>query len=188
MDIRSTDRRIREKAQARALSALLVGFVLACQAPLSAQTAVHPVGGPRGASFEVEVVEANLKGAFDAVFCCDDLKATVRVEEVEDSPARVFLNVEVDPQAKLGVHVLQLLSDEGLSKRLTLQVNAEPHIAEQDGPHLTPSQAQLIEYPAVVNGRLSEDGEVDFYAIEVAAGRKAIRRLKSSNTTIGCRT
>src|SRR5262245_8391029 len=166
-------------------SIIFLGFSLLVQARSSAQTSIFPIGGQCGTSFEAEVLEANMKGPFGIQFDSDELEATVRQEnnsldgtaaELEagasqekdkKDTSRIFLDFKVSPKAAPGIHVFQMISAEGLSRRLTVQLNAERNIMESDEPHQTPSEAQRIEYPVVVNGRIGKSGEVDYYALYV---------------------
>ncbi len=133
-------------------------------AQLGAQTSVYPLGGQRGTSFEVQV--HNYGCVSGVSFCCRQIQARVK----EKCPAA--LEVRVDPAAEIGVHLLRLLSPEGVSRPLTLQVVAEPAVAESKTPHQSAGEAQPVGVPTVVNGQISHSGELDFYAFEASAGEE----------------
>src|SRR5207249_4689063 len=84
---------------------------------------------------------------------------------------KVSLTVELSARAKPGAHALRLFSRAGISNALSLQVNSEPVIAESEAPHNKPGDTQLITFPVVVNGRLSQKGEVDYYSFDAVEGQ-----------------
>ena len=66
---------------------------------------------------------------------------------------------------------------------LGMVVVDEPVSLEAPGPHGRPAQAQPVEIPTLLNGKLSRNGEVDFYSFRASGGdRLVIRAL--SNTTV----
>jgi hypothetical protein len=152
---------------------LILFWCLSCALTPSnhAEVALFPMGGQQGSEFETEVIGDGFDGAHDVVFDCDTIQGEVRTE-TEDDETRVFIRIKIDPAAVLGPHVCRVLTSQGLSEPLILQVNTEPAVTESDKPHSKPGKAQPLEYPVVVNGVIREAGEVDFYAIEVEAGEE----------------
>ncbi len=142
--------------------ALTFGIVLSPAVHLRAQTSIDPLGGQRGTRFEVQV--HNYGCVSGVLFCCSHLRA-----EVKDA-CQPVLEVEVDPTAAIGVHLLRLFSAEGVSRPLTLQVVAEPTVPESETSHQSAREAQPVGVPTVVNGQISHSGELDFYAFEATSG------------------
>ena len=160
---------------------------------------VSPIGGRQGTTFEVEVRGRALEGASVAWFECNDLKATLKkVEEVkQDSVAkdskertygsiqdskqgyRAVLDIEVDRDAAIGLHAFRLVTPKGASNALTLQVVSEPVVGEISSSHKTPNEAQALKFPAVVNGKISQQGELDFYSFAVAEGEELLFQVLS---------
>ncbi len=152
-------------------------------------SSLFPLGGRSGTRFEVRIRGENLDGVYAVWFDCDAITAEVRkveerLEEVDvvqqaGTTAKdtkqfyhVFLKVSVDRKTTVGAHTLRLVSRQGLSNPLSLLVNSEPLIDESENPINTPQEAQQVRFPVVVNGRLSQPGEVDYYAFEAAQGQK----------------
>jgi len=123
-----------------------------------------PVGGQRGTQFDVKVQSEG--EAHTVIFDCDLLKASPEWI-VEGTTSYLSLHVDVDPKAELGVHTFHLVGKSGVTNKITLQVYDEPSIEEWEAPHGTPSEAQPVTYPSVIQGEILEHGEVDFYAFEV---------------------
>ena len=160
---------------------------------------VSPLGGRQGTSFEVEVRGRALQGVSAAWFQCNDLKAVVRtVEEFEQEPMakgskgktsgsthdslqgyRAVLDIEVDRDAAIGLHAFRLITPRGASNALTLQVVSEPVVGETTSSHNTPGEAQALEFPTVVNGKISQEGELDFYSFEVTEGQELLFQVLS---------
>ena len=144
--------------------AFVLGALLFPTVHLGAQTSVYPLGGQRGTSFEVQV--QNYGCISGALFCCQHIQARVK------DACQALLEVEVDPAAEMGVHLLRLFSPQGVSRPLTLQVVAEPTVLESKTSHQSAREAQPVSVPTVVNGRISHSGELDVYAFEASSGQE----------------
>ena len=73
--------------------------------------------------------------------------------------------------------------DERLSNSITYAVDTLPECNETESNN-TPEQAQLIELPKIINGRIAESGDVDMFRFDGRAGDKIVaevygRRLNS---------
>jgi len=87
---------------------------------------------------------------------------------------RAALVIEVARDAAIGLHAFRLVTPRGASNALTLQVVSEPVVGETTSSHNTPGEAQALEFPTVVNGKISQVGELDFYSFEVAEGQELL--------------
>lgn len=149
---------------------------------------VFPMGARQGAHLRVEVRGRNLGGSYAAWFSSQRLKG--RVEEVEPAKDlkpppgesgdekkkgnRVLLRVEVDPETKVGNHAVRLVSPRGVSNAMSFRVDSDPVIEEIEGLHQRPEQAQEITFPVVVNGRISQGGEVDSYGFDALKNQELV--------------
>jgi len=148
---------------------------------------VHPLGARAGSALEVEVQGYLLEGARAVWFEQGRLQGRIRdvraasAEENGDSEAAgedkpVLLGVRVElaipSDALAGVHRFRLVSKRGVSNALMFRVNSDAVLDETSQPHQTPSTAQQVAIPAVVNGRVASDGEEDFYAFELTQARE----------------
>jgi hypothetical protein len=144
---------------------------------------VYPLGSQKGSRFQAEVEGKNLDGAYAVRFDCDELRAQVKKVEIirsegtekednEKQRQRLILEVEIDRAALLGAHTFQVISPQGISNPLSLQVNAETVISEGEASHSKPENAQAVSFPVVINGKIGQPGEVDYYAIEVPEDQK----------------
>ena len=148
---------------------------------------VHPLGARAGSALEVEVQGYLLEGARAVWFEQGRLQGRVReVRAVsaegnsdseatgEDKPVLLGVRVklEVPSDAPFGVHRFRLVSKRGVSNALMFRVNSDAVLDETSRSHQTPSTAQQVAVPAVVNGRVASDGEEDFYAFELTEARE----------------
>ena len=141
-----------------------------------------PFGGQQGADFKTTIRGRSLDNISSVWFDCDQLAATVVSVENDKSAASasggkkkkksstgplqlLTLAIKVAPGAEPGLHYMRVLTPRGISNSLPLRVHAEPAISEDQGRHETPQLAQQIStFPAVINGKLTASGEVDYYS------------------------
>ncbi len=176
-----------------ALLALLLLSPAAAQempAPMPTEPEAHwiyPLGGRQGTRVEAEV-EGRLLQEVHAVWSTESgLRGNIlgvrpvaeQTKEGEKggygdkgkAPAqRVTLELEIDPDVPSGVHSLYLVSGQGISNPLSFLVNSDPVTEESRDTGGVDSGPRTVRPPLILNGRLSSDGEVDSYALEVTAG------------------
>lgn len=159
---------------------------------------VFPLGGRQGTSIEVMIRGKHLEDTYAVLFDSERLKGTVeKVEEIIEEPEEgkkeekkeenqygVFLQVEMEPTARVGNHALRLLSPRGISNPLQFRVSSDPVIVEIDTPHHTTNRAQQVTFPVVINGRISEAGKLDYYRFEVVQGEELKLELVPSQQAI----
>lgn len=148
---------------------------------------VHPLGARAGSALEVEVQGYLLEGARAVWFEQGKLRGRVRdlgpasSEKTSDGDAAsgdtpvllsVRLRLEIPSTAPAGIHRFRLVSRRGVSNALMFRVNSDVVLDETGQPHQTPSTAQPVAIPAVVNGRVTSDGEEDLYAFEITEARE----------------
>lgn len=191
MNVFSPWRRIAGLGAAALLAAAFPAGPLQAQEPAPPTDpkllSVHPLGARAGSALEVEVQGYLLEGARAVWFEQGRLQGRVReVRAVpaggnsdseaagEDKPAllRVRVKLEVPSDVPAGVHRFRLVSKLGVSNALMFRVNTDAVLDETGQPHQTPSTAQQVAIPALVNGRVVRDGEEDFYAFELTQAQE----------------
>ena len=180
-------------------------LLLASAAPLRAEekepnlagdpeiVSIFPMGGRQGAVHQAQVRGRNLNGTYAVWFSSPHLQARVEaVEEVGDlKPVpqdetrtkeghRVLLRLGIEPAAGVGDHSVRLLSPRGVSNALSFNVTGDPVIREMEVPHQLPDQAQEMHFPVIVNGRLSQGGEVDWYGFDVLQDQELLFEVTGS--------
>ena len=147
---------------------------------------LFPLGGQQGTILEVEIRGKSLDGAYAVWLNTEGIKARVQgVDEIEFKDydrttkgwktqvgQRVLLQLEIDGSAEVGTYWLRVVSRRGVSNRLPFRVTSDPILAETEALHQSPSEAQQLQFPVVVNGKLSQGGELDYYGFEVVKGQE----------------
>jgi len=153
-------------------------------------TSVFPIGVQRGTTDQIEIRGIGIEGTYEVV--SDSAVFTTKVESVEDfelEPAwvppdyrsqprpkrigqKVRLSVEVSHTASIGPHFFRLVTPQGLTNRLMLLVGSDRISVEMSSPHQTADQPQELQIPASLNGRITKDGEVDFYSFNASEGQE----------------
>jgi hypothetical protein len=104
-----------------------------------------------------------------------------------DAPGIVFksgtnsglFSVEVAADAPVGPHLVRAFNEEGASGLRFLVVTSEPQRAEQE-PNDEFKQPQLVDrLPASISGRLEKSGDVDSFAVELAAGQTLVASVEA---------
>jgi hypothetical protein len=160
---------------------------------------VFPSVGQPGKKFQSEVRANWIAGAHAVWFDADGLRGRVlKVEEIQEEAAPgsdasaekktrphlycASIEVEIDPAAASGDHLLRLVAAAGLSNALPFRVVREPLVIEGSAPHQLAKQAEDLTLPAIINGRLDKPGQLDYYAFQAKQGREvAVEVLRAEN-------
>ena len=153
---------------------------------------ISPLGGNQGSNFAATVRGENLDAAYHVWFDCQGLSAAIEAireidpDESEEKPYpppapdakklerklyELRLRVVVAANAQLGAHEMRLVTPLGVTDALSVLVDSVRVVLETDQSHSIQAQAQHLAIPAVVNARLAESGEVDYYSFDVEAGQ-----------------
>ena len=160
-----------------------------------ALSTLSPLGGTKGDPFQIHIRGKRLQDVHAVWFECHDLSAQIQgVTEIEQTEQeegdeyykrrarallgqhreepefQVIVELETSDETREGLHHFRLVSPQGLSNSLSVQIVGLPVQTETESLHSRPSQAQTLELPAIVNGAISQKGELDYYSIEVKAG------------------
>ena len=145
---------------------------------------LYPLGGRPGEAFTAHVRGKGLAGAARVWVDSDHITAHIRQVAPIQLPAekysgaksdrqqdgqRVALQVKVGTHAEPGAYHLRLICERGISNPVTLLVGAEPVAVEDEGKHQLSNDAQLVSVPVAMQGRISKEGETDWY--EFGAGQ-----------------
>ena len=173
-------------------------MLLSILAPMDAQHAdtvqaprilsLFPIGGSTGSRFQGQVRGTGLDGAYALWFDAAGLSAKVatiqeiQIDEEAGKPdtdgkkvlrgQSIRVDMEIGSDVAPGVYSLRLLTRNGISNPLPFLVSSAPVITETQNPHDKPEQAQELQWPVIVNGRVSKPAESDFYAFQVREGEE----------------
>lgn len=152
---------------------------------------VFPLGARQGSVLEVEIRGRNLTGVqaiwFDAAGLSGQIKTVDQIKLEEKGGAltqvtqenktrpghRVLLQLEIGLSTRCGSYLLRLVSPRGISNALPFLVSTGSisSASETSTSHRTPAEAQPLDIPVIVNGRIAEKGELDYYSFEAVKGQ-----------------
>lgn len=152
------------------LLSVCAGVSVASAAPPKL-TMLYPAGGQVGSEF---VVAASGEFADWPVEVWSSRSDVQIKAEAEKGKLRVTIAKEAAP----GVVWLRLFNAEGASSPRPLLIDQLPEIAENE-PNNSPEQPQAVTLPGIVNGKLNKSGDVDGYAVTLAAGETLVASLRA---------
>jgi hypothetical protein len=139
-------------------------------------THVLPVAVQRGHASEVEVFgQMDFAGTYKAMFegaglSAEILTAPPKAKQKAGTPVKtVKLRVTASKDATCGVREFRLASDRGISSIGQIVVVDEP-VVEEKGPNNSPAQAQVVQLPAAICGRIEAAEDVDCFRFHAKAG------------------
>ena len=150
------------------LGLIVASFQIAAEAPKFEQ--FFPAGGARGTTNSLLAV-----GKFEPW----------PVDVWIDSPGVMFrpekeagkFNVEIAPDAALGVRLVRFSNKEGATELRFFVVTARREVPESE-PNDDWTRAQPVPaLPATLNGRLEKNGDVDSFAVTLEAGQWLVASL-----------
>lgn len=170
----------------RAIWAILAGLAVL---PISAESrvepkasSIHPFIGQQGTTFLVTVRGSGLAGTTGVSLGKAPFTVAVEGQETEKpgesaGPAKrpidlVKLRVQALPDAKPGRYPIRLITKNGVSNALPIQIVDLPVAVEPEGAHDGRQSAVAVsKVPVAYAGRLSQRGETDYYSFHADAGQ-----------------
>jgi hypothetical protein len=156
------------------LCALCVSVVNPASGAPPTITYLYPAGAQRGTTAEITAA-----GTFD--------KWPVKVwaggkgVTVEPGKDKGKLSATVAADAVPGVYWLRAYNDDSASTLRPFIVGTLPEVTEKE-PNDEVGKAQVIDRPAVVNGRLDKSGDVDCFAVALRKGQTLVASLDAHHT------
>jgi hypothetical protein len=157
---------------------------------------VHPFVGQPGTTFTAVARGNGLRGAISVFLQDAPLAITIEATEAEP-PAesggrsrapfdRVRLRVEINRDARAGRYPFRIVTPQGISNALVLDVSEHHVVAEPDGSHDNPETAVAVaRIPVVFAGRIARRGETDYYMLDAKAGETMSFEAISGLPSIG---
>ena len=143
-------------------------------------TSVFPQGARPGESVRVEIQGEFLDRAAAVLF----LEGSISGEVIDVHPSSLKLDFRVGAGASFGPHYFRILSPRGASNVLLFRVGDLPHIRERE-PNSTFAEANSVDPPVTINGRLDVEGDFDFYRFRAEAGQTWIFDLRAARNGNG---
>ncbi len=157
--------------------------------PATAQTSypfiysLYPCGLKRGATEEIALSgEHNFNGAYKVLIEGTGVTGEVIVpkdgwppldEKKKTLPVlnQIKLKITAVPDAGLGVREVRVITPRGVSSVGMIVIGDEPEVQEKE-PNNEPAQAQEINPPVTINGRLQQGEDIDTFKFKAQAGEE----------------
>jgi hypothetical protein len=143
-------------------------------------TSVFPQGARPGESVHAEIQGEFLDRASTVLF----LDGSISGEVVDAQPSSLRLEFHIRVDASFGPHYFRVLSPRGASNVLLFRVGDLPHVMGRE-PNSTFAEANPVEPPVTINGRLNFEGDFDFYRFRAEAGQTWIFDLRAARNGNG---
>ncbi len=169
---------MRSAIASTATALLLLSQLVYARVPPPTITFLNRHGAPRGTTTRLIVIGTNLTAADRVLF--DDPAITAVIVNARDwtavntEPTRKIelgIDVHVAPGVTLGTHTFRVRTPLGSTDLQTIAIGDTTEVTERE-PNDTPTDAQSLEWPVTVNGRMQEPGDVDCYRIALSAGQR----------------
>jgi hypothetical protein len=165
-------------------SLLLFALVCGLAPPVRAQTgypmiiSTYPLGCRRGETTEVTVTgRYNFAGAYGTLFHSPGITAEIVPPNPPPAAGKsqdtVTLKVKVAPDAPLGPQEFRIATPRGMSSVGMLVIGTEPEVLEKEGNNVA-AEANPIQFPCAVEGRIQANEDVDCYRFQVNAGDQVV--------------
>ena len=163
---------------------------------------LFPLGGQRGSTVNLAITGRGLEGAYAVVTEEKGITGSITsVEEViekkvkieaqgpetkkkKDKDFRVFVSTKIEPFVNVGDYWIRLVTPNGISNPFHFRVNGLQVINESDLPHHVPEEAQPINYPVIINGSITNPGEIDYYEVQVPKGERLLLKVTPSRGAV----
>jgi len=89
------------------------------------------------------------------------------------------LNVEVSQDTAVGPHLVRFFNEEGSSAPRFLIVTTQPTVLETEPNDHFSKAPPIDQLPTTIDGRLGKSGDVDSYAVTLAAGQTVIASVEA---------
>ncbi len=146
-------------------------FTTSAQAAPPNTTGLMPAGGQRGTTVEVTAI-----GTFDAwptqVWTSNPHLVVVPGKD------KGKLTIKIAPETPPGTYWLRCYDAQGAGQLRPFIVGILPEVSEIE-PNDDVRKAQLIAQPAVVNGKLNKNGDVDCFAFNLKQGQTLVASIQS---------
>ncbi len=177
----ATSRRTRTILQARLLRAALLLLPLLALLQTHAQpvpklNSLSPQWVQHGTTTEISFSGDNLTNATGLLFSSDPdshqsgIAATgLKIKDDKALTAKITVVADAAP----GEREVRVVTPSGVSEPLVLNVSDLPEV-HQSGTNTSPENAQRVEFPAAINGRIKEPAEVDYYRFHAKQGDELV--------------
>src|SRR5262245_28994603 len=143
-------------------------------------SSVFPQGARCGSQLEIAINGQNLSRTTKIVFSEPGVSARL----LKTANTKVWVKVEVAPDASIGPHYFRLVTSHGSSHLLIFRVR-DLLDTEEIQPNDTFETANRIQAPVTISARMAVDEDIDMYRLRVEAGERLIFDLLAARNGSG---
>ncbi len=143
-------------------------------------SSVFPQGARCGSQLEVTITGQNLSRTTKIIFSEPGVSARL----IEAANTKVWVKLEVAPDASIGPHYFRLVTPRGSSNLLIFRVGDLLETEEAE-PNDTFEKANRIQAPVTINARMAMDEDIDMYRFKAEAGAALIFDLLAARNGSG---
>src|SRR5215475_9882767 len=143
-------------------------------------SSVFPQGARCGSQLEIAINGQNLSRTTKIVFS----EAGVSARLLKTENTKVWVKLEIEPDASIGPHYFRLVTPRGSSNLLIFRVGDLPETEEAE-PNDTFEKANRIQAPVTINARMGVDEDIDMYRLRAEAGERLIFDLLAARNGSG---
>ncbi|MGH9852814.1 MAG: hypothetical protein ACREBD_23505, partial [Blastocatellia bacterium] len=143
-------------------------------------SSVFPQGARCGSQLEVTINGQNLSRTTKIIFSEPGVSARL----LKTANTKVWVKLEVAPDASFGPHYFRLVTPRGSSNLLIFRVGDLLETEEAE-PNDTFERANRIQAPVTINARMAVDEDIDMYRLRAEAGAALIFDLLAARNGSG---
>ncbi|HKQ75299.1 MAG TPA: hypothetical protein VJ810_16490 [Blastocatellia bacterium] len=143
-------------------------------------SSVFPQGARCGSQLEGVINGQNLSRTTKIIFSEPGVSGRL----LKTTNTKVWIKLEVEPEASIGPHYFRLVTPRGISNLLIFRVG-ELLEKEEAEPNDTFEKANRIQTPVTINARMGVDEDIDMYRLRAEAGEHLIFDLLAARNGSG---
>jgi len=137
---------------------------------------IRPIGVTRGTECTLEISGSRLEGTQELHFYEDGIEV-VSLEAGENTNEKVFVSIRVQPDCRIGRHLVRVRTPYGLSKFSYFQVGPFPDVTEVE-PNSEFQSPQEVGLGVTVSGVVGSE-DVDYYTFHANKGQRISAEIEA---------
>lgn len=145
---------------------------------------IFPIGGSIGSKTRVVIGGVSFRGTKKLIFDRPNISAEILPPNALSAPTPnddgvpIFsADILIGKNASPGIVSFRVVSDAGVSNAVKWCVGRELATMDEKEPNNTLPQAQPVQLPVSINGKIDQPGDVDIYTFELIAGKTFVAEV-----------
>jgi hypothetical protein len=171
---------VRSQKNCLSVGLSLITLLIAASAQASGPVlkALEPRGGQRGKSLALKLVGEGLSPGAEVITTLPGtLSRLAPPKDLEKPDTQLPFLLEVPSETPVGLYPIRVRTEDGLSNILLFSVGDLPETSERE-PNDSPSQAQSLTLPVIVNGTLKA-ADKDYFRFAASGGQRVVFEVEA---------